>query len=371
MKNAWHQSGSTFSIDEVTSQVDKLPVAVYKLQFNDMIGRFYLTMISEKFQFPYKVYNTENEFVARVKKTWDNTNGNMGILLNGIKGTGKTVTAEQICNNMNQPVIIVTQNYKGLTNFLNEFQQDITVFIDEYDKIFERSNNLLTVMDGVLKTSARILFLMTTNNQWVETNMMQRPSRIRYIKQYGDLPLNVIMEIVDDMLVHPHHRKRTIEMIANLPIITMDLVKSVIQEVNIHDEDPFDFKEFFNVNGENEDKRFNVYYLNEAGDKVLHTANAGINLRQVKPEIIGYDFRIETGRPEHGHSTGYQGEVTQVISDNQFVVEHYVQEVLKVSDPSSSGEESVKAEVKDYTIDRVYIIEEVKKTHSVFNAYAF
>lgn len=365
MKNAWHQSGSTFSIDEVTAQIDKLPAAVYKLQFNDMIGRFYLTMVSEKFEFPYKLYNTENEFVARVKKTWDNTNGNMGILMNGIKGTGKTVTAEQICNNMNQPVIIVTQNYKGLTNFLNDFQQDITVFIDEYDKIFERSNNLLTVMDGVLKTSARILFLMTTNNEWVETNMLQRPSRIRYIKQYGDLPLKVIMEIVDDMLIQTHHRKRTIEMIANLPIITMDLVKSVIQEVNIHDEDPFTFKEFFNVNGENDDKRFNVYYLNEQGQKVLHTGNAGINLRQIKPEIVGYDFRIESGRPEKGHQAGYQGEIKQVISDNQFVVEEYVEEKIEPTEPEG------KVETKEYYIDRVYIVEEVKKTHSAFNAYAF
>lgn len=365
MKNAWHQSGSIFSIEEVTSQVDKLPIGVYKLQFNEMRGIFYLSHVNEKFEFPYKLYNTENEFVSRVKKTWDNTTANMGILLNGIKGTGKTVTAEQICNNMNQPVIIVSQNYKGLTNFLNEFQQDITVFIDEYDKIFERSNNLLTVMDGALKTTSRILFLMTTNNQWVETNMLQRPSRIRYIKQYGDLPLNVIMEVVDDMLVHTHHRKRTIEMIANLPIITMDLVKSVIQEVNIHDEDPFSFKEFFNVNGENDDKRFNVYYLNDDGEKVLHTANASINLRQIKPEIIGQDFRIESGRPEKGHDAGYQGEVKQVISDNQFVVEVYAEE--KIQPANSEG----KIEINEYWVDRLYIIEEVKKTHSIFNAYAF
>ncbi len=365
MKNAWHQSGSTFSIDEVTSQVDKLPVGVYKLQYNEIRNVFYLTQVTEKFEFPYKLYNTETKFVNRVKKTWDNTTGNMGILLNGIKGTGKTVTAEQICNNMNQPVIIVTQNYKHLTSFLNELQQDITVFIDEYDKIFERSNNLLTVMDGALKTTSRILFLMTTNNQWVETNMLQRPSRIRYIKQYGDLPLNVIMEIVDDMLVHPHHRKRTIEMIANLPIITMDLVKSVVQEVNIHNEDPFSFKEFFNVNGDNDDKRFNVYYLNEQGQKVLHTPNAGINIRQIKPDIVGYDFRIESGRPEKGHQTGYQGEVKQVISDNQFVVEEYVEEKIQPAEPEG------KVETKEYYIDRVYIVEEVKKTHSAFNAYAF
>jgi DNA polymerase III gamma/tau subunit len=373
MKNAWHQSGSVFSIDEITSQIDKLPVGVYKLQYNEMRNIFYLTQVSEKFEFPYKVYNTDTQFVNRVKKTWENTQGNMGILLNGIKGTGKTVTAEQICNNMNQPVIIVTHNYKGLTSFLNELQQDVTVFIDEYEKIFDRSSNLLTVMDGVLKTNARLLFLMTTNNQWIDANMLQRPSRIRYIKQYGDLSLDVIMEIVDDMLIHTHHRKRTIEMIANLPIITMDLVKSIIQEVNIHDEDPSVFKEFFNINGENDTKRFNVYYINNEGEKVLHTANATINLNQIKPELIGCDFRIESGRPEKDNRAGYQGEIKQIISDNQFVVEHYVEERINLTISSLKQEEESKEpeQVKEYYIDRIYIIEEVNKKHSVFNAYAF
>ena len=366
MKNAWFQSGSTFSIDEVTSQIDKLPTAVYKLQFNELMGKFYLVRISEKFVFPYKLYNTEDAFVARVKKTWDNTDGNIGILLNGIKGTGKTVTAEQICNNMDQPVIIIPAPYKGLTNFLNELQQNCTIFIDEYDKLFDKySNSLLTVMDGVLKTNARLLFLLTSNNQWLESNMMQRPSRIRYIKQYGDLPLSTIIEIVDDMLIHTRHRKQTIAMIASMPIITMDLVKSVIQEVNIHDEAPETFRSFFNVNGEDDRKEYNVYYINEEGQKVLHTPKATINIKAIKPGIEGYDFRIESGRPTDDHNTGYQGEVKQVVGENQFLIETRVQERVRTTDPS------MPEEVKEYYMDRMYILEPISKYHNAFNAYAF
>lgn len=366
MKNAWFQSGSNFSIDEVTSQLDKLPVAVYKLQYNQMVNKYYLTRISDKFEFPYKLYNTEDAFVARVKKTWDNTNGNMGILLNGIKGTGKTVTAEQICNNMNQPVIIVPGAYKGLTNFLNELQQDCTIFIDEYDKLFDKhSNSLLTVMDGVLKTNSRMLFLLTSNNQWLEQNMVQRPSRIRYIKQYGDLPLSTIIEIVDDMLIHKHHRKQTIAMIASMPIITMDLVKSVIQEVNIHDEEPETFRSYFNVNGEDERKEYNIYYIDDKGQKVLHTPKATINLKGVKPGIEGADFRIDSGRPTEGHRTGYQGEVVQVVGENQFIVNEYVEERIKTTDPNMPEER------REYHIDRMYILEPISKYHTAFNAYAF
>jgi hypothetical protein len=366
MKNAWFQSGSTFSIDEVTSQLDLLPTAVYKLQYNEMMNKYYLVRITDKFVFPYKLYNTENQFVERVKKTWHNTTGNMGILLNGIKGTGKTVTAEQICNIMDQPVIIIPAAYKGLTNFLNELQQDCTVFIDEYDKIFDKySNSLLTVMDGVLKTNSRMLFLLTSNNQWLEQNMLQRPSRIRYIKEYGDLPLSTIIEIVDDMLIHTHHRKQTIAMIASMPIITMDLVKSVIQEVNIHDEDPEIFRSYFNVNGSDERKEYDIYYLNEQGGKVLHTPKATINISGIKPGIEGYDFRIDTGKPTEGHNTGYQGEVTQVIAENQFVINELVQERIQNADPRMPDD------VKEYYINRVYIIEPIAKNHSVFNAYAF
>jgi len=366
MKNAWFQSGSNFSIDEVTSQLDKLPVAVYKLQYNEMINKYYLTRISDKFEFPYKLYNTENKFVDRVKKTWDNTTGNMGILLNGIKGTGKTVTAELICNIMEQPVILIPAAYKGLTNFLNELQQDCTIFIDEYDKLFDKySNSLLTVMDGVLKTNSRLLFLLTSNNQWLEQNMMQRPSRIRYIKQYGDLPLETIIEIVDDMLIHKHHRKQTIAMIASMPIITMDLVKSVIQEVNIHDEAPEEFRSYFNVNGENDRTEYNIYYINEEGQKVLHTPKATINIKAIKPGIEGYDFRIESGRPTDHHHTGYQGEVKNVVGENQFLVETRVEERIRTTDPN------MPEETKEYYIDRMYILEPISKYHNVFNAYAF
>jgi SpoVK/Ycf46/Vps4 family AAA+-type ATPase len=378
MKNAWFQSGSNFSIDEVTSQLDKLPVAIYKLQYNELVGKFYLTRISEKFEFSYKLYNIETDFVTRVKKTWDNTDGNMGILLNGIKGTGKTVTAELICNNMNQPVIIIPTPYKGLTNFLNELQQDCTIFIDEYDKIFDKySNSLLTVMDGVLKTNSRLLFLLTSNNQWLEQNMTQRPSRIRYIKQYGDLPLETIIEVVDDMLIHKHHRKDTIAMIATLPIITMDLVKSVIQEVNIHDENPETFRSYFNVNGEDERKEYNVYYINAEGEKVLHTPKAVINLRGIKPGIEGHDFRIESGRPTDGHQSGYQGEVAQVVGENQFIVEvrveetvhqheSIVQQLLDEADDVQPSQERI-----EYYTDRMFILEPITKQHSMFNAYAF
>jgi hypothetical protein len=145
----------------------------------------------------------------------------------------------------------------------------------------------------------------------------------------------------------------------------MDLVKSVIQEVNIHDEDPESFRSYFNVNGSDERKEYDIYYLNEQGGKVLHTPKATINIKGIKPGIEGYDFRIDSGKPTEGHNTGYQGEVTQVIAENQFVINELVQERIQNADPKMPDD------VKEYYVNRVYILEPIAKNHSAFNAYAF
>jgi SpoVK/Ycf46/Vps4 family AAA+-type ATPase len=271
MKNNWIQSNSEYRIREVSQQTEQLPVGIYKLE-EDRYGLF-LTQISEQFILPEKVYDVQRSFIDRVKTSWANTSGNMGILLNGTRGTGKTITAEMICNESQMPVIIIPREYEGFTNLLAEMTQDTVIFIDEYDKIFSReSSTMLTIMDGVLKTDKRLMFLLTTNNSYLNENMYQRPSRIRYIKTFGNLSAEVVKEIVDDRLIHKQWREQTIEFIATLQIITIDLVMSTIQEVNIHNEDPANFRDVFNVT-DNNSVNYNVYEVNPdtREQKLIHS----------------------------------------------------------------------------------------------------
>ena len=136
MNNVWSQSGNSYRLAEISHQKSNLPVGIYRLEFNEIMGFFYLDHVADEFSFPYKIYGVETLFVNRVVKTWTNTTGNMGVLLNGLKGTGKTVTAELICNSMQIPVILVQKHHSGLVSFLNSIQQDVIVFIDEYEKIY-------------------------------------------------------------------------------------------------------------------------------------------------------------------------------------------------------------------------------------------
>jgi DNA-directed RNA polymerase subunit F len=261
MENQWVHTNSVFRMREVSQQLDALPRAVYKLQ-EDRFG-FFLAEVDKEFSLPEKIYGLQRPFISRVKKSWQETTGNMGILLNGIRGTGKTVTAEVIANEMNLPVIIIAQQFEGnMIDFINELSDDCVIFFDEYDKIFEKySSTLLTVMDGVLKRDTRIMFLLTTNDDHLNDNMYQRPSRIRYINTFGNLDPDVVIEVVDDCLTAVQYREETIRFISELSIITIDLVKSIIQEVNIHQESPYVFRDVFNITGN--EKTYEVTEIDE------------------------------------------------------------------------------------------------------------
>lgn len=350
MNNVWTQSANNFTLKEISQQVPLLPVGIYKYQL-DKYDNPFLTQITEKFHFPYKIYGLERPFIDRVKRSWAETTGNFGVLLNGVKGTGKTVTAEMICNEMNLPVIIIPFHHSSLVSFLNEIQQDVIVFIDEFEKIYDGYNNsLLPIMDGALKTKHRLMFLLTTNELRIERNLLQRPSRIRYVKTFEDMTLDIIMQVVDDTLLHPELRECTIKMISELPIITMDLVKSIVQEVNIHHEDPELFKPIFNVHADREEL-YNVVLQRANGQKEEVAKFTTISPRWLTSQgSVGDDFLV-------GHS--YRGKIVSIISENQIIVKEQFDIILE------DGSEG------DVIEDVVYYLEKATKTHRSFNSYAF
>lgn len=344
MKNNWIYNSNNYKLEEVSQQLPLLPVGVYKTKL-DPYEQMYLARLDDKFPLPEKIYDVERPFIDRVKTSWANTTGNMGILLNGIKGTGKSICAEMIANEMNLPVIIVSFQHKSLVGFLNDIQQDVVVFIDEYDKIFERySNSLLPIMDGVLKSENRLMFLLTSNEVSLERNMMQRPSRIRYIKTFGDMSLKTIMEVVNDVLIHKELYDQTVTFISQLPIITMDLVKCILSEVNIHHEAPTAFEDVFNISDANSVKS-NVHKIEDGQKKVVHE-----NV-YVSPE--GPYSAYEVGKDFEAGMT-YEGTIVEVLGPNEVIVRSF----------KNSGDPNT----KDIEVFERFIVTKSVKTHRAFVA---
>jgi ATPase family associated with various cellular activities (AAA) len=245
----WSQHGTRFNQFQKDNELDVLPVGIYTLEYAPF-APMYLNLKQPKFEFPYKLYGTNERFPERVIKKYKGSNANLGVLLCGLKGTGKTVEAELICNLSGLPVILVTQDYdKGadLIHFLSTVDQEVVVMIDEYEKIFGKADGLLSIMDGALNARQRRLFVLTANTPYISDAMIDRPSRIHYLKKYGNLSVAVINEVVDDMLENKAYREQVVEYMSVIDIVTIDIVKTIVAEVNLFNEPPQKFKNFLNV----------------------------------------------------------------------------------------------------------------------------
>lgn len=261
-KQIWLQDGNIFSQGSATtvSHPEGLPKGIYEVKLS-MTG-FYLSKIAESFTFDYKLYDLNQKFIDYALKTYENTTGNLGVLLDGIKGTGKTVTAKEFCNRLQLPVILVQSmgndtNSKLIKYLSTSIDFDCIFFFDEYEKEFKNSSDVLSFMDGTYNSIYRKVFLLTTNELNVDLNLLGRPSRIRYKKSFNNLSEEVTREILNDILEDKTAIEKVIELTHSMNIITIDLIKAIATEINIHGVESLpDIKETFNI----EFSRFTYLY---------------------------------------------------------------------------------------------------------------
>lgn len=63
---------------------------------------------------------------------------------------------------------------------------------------------------------------------------MGRPGRIRYIKHFGNLSAKAVSDYLDDNLKDESKRTSVLRIVDILEISTIDILKSIVDEVNIH-----------------------------------------------------------------------------------------------------------------------------------------
>jgi hypothetical protein len=289
--------------------VPELPLGIYTVSVDSKKNTLILVKTLDKFPMPEKLYDMDSKLIEHVKTWYEHMQrGSLGVLLSGVKGTGKTITAKQICNILGIPVILIGTAYNVLPSFINNIRQNVLYFVDEYEKVFRDPNEsmLLTVMDGALDNGFKRVFLLTINELHVSNNLLQRPGRIRYLKKFGDMSFDALKQVVDERLQHKKLEADVMKFISELEIITIDIVKSIIDEVNIFNISPFDFRSIFNVSMKN---RFvELYEIQEDQTKALSDA---CFQRFIPYE--GYSFSSQ-----HGTLI-----ITECMDDDTFVAKDY------------------------------------------------
>lgn len=282
MKQKWINDGGIFfpiSGDTVIHETPGPGIFRVTKSPDPMDARLGLVKVCNKFEFNFKLYKLGAEDTCeKIKQVWNSdlfvdNNRSLGVIFNGLKGTGKTISAKLLCNDMDIPVVIVDQCFENIVNFIQDICFDCVVFVDEAEKIFgdkSESHILLKLVDGVYSNS-RKLYLLTTNQLSVNDNLLGRPGRIRYIHEFKNLPKEAVREYVKDNLKDQTKAETVYTQVDQLTISTIDILKSIVDEVNMLGSlgDPcelnipkakyvFDILRFYNVVPEDKDKILEV-----------------------------------------------------------------------------------------------------------------
>ena len=204
-------------------------------------NRLGLYRVCDKFEFNHKIYSLGCEkMIKRIKDVWNSDEfvekkKNLGVIFNGQKGTGKTISAKVLCNEVEMPVIIIDNALNGgILQFIQSINFEAIVLLDEAEKTFqdEDSGVLLKLIDGVYNNT-RKLYILTTNRLTVNENLINRPGRIRYIQEFGNLVPQAISEYLDDNLKNLEYKKQILELVDLLEFSTIDILRNIVEEVNI------------------------------------------------------------------------------------------------------------------------------------------
>lgn len=208
---------------------------VYNLKWDRYNGMSYFEE-DGLLNLPAKVYTTESDdvFIKRVNTYFQKTSKlSTGVMLSGIKGTGKTVMAKVIAKNSNLPIIVVDEDYPTgrINDFFRKFETPVTIIFDEVDKYWN-TEDLLGWLDGV-QTNAKKLVLFTCNNEdRVNDYLKDRCSRVRYIRHFeANDNTRFLREILRDKGIAEDKIKDTYTFIVNnFGLLSIDNILSFIDE---------------------------------------------------------------------------------------------------------------------------------------------
>lgn len=244
-KQKWiNEGGILYPIPGYANLLANPGSGVFRIYMQPHTKRLGLEQIAETFAFNFKIYDLDcEEVMARIIKTWSSelftqSNKNLGVIFNGLKGTGKTIAAKLLSNRIGLPVIVISEALEGMLEFIQSLCFECIILIDEAEKTFREDQEvLLKMIDGVYN-SKRKLYILTTNKLNIDENLLGRPGRIRYIKEFGNLSATAVNEIIEDNLKDRRLKEGIFKLVDTLEISTVDILKSIIEECNITGEVP-------------------------------------------------------------------------------------------------------------------------------------
>lgn len=199
----------------------------------DSMSGYFLEEIPP-FEFPNKMYGNLSQEADYYINSYKNLNSNMAVMLSGVKGTGKTLLAKLIATKSGMPIVNCNMGNPSIVSFIESLPQDIVVVLDEFEKLSgdaSTQNAFLTLLQGT--AFSRKFFIMTVNENSVSPFLINRPGRVRYIREFYGLTSQQIQEIIEDKLQKPEFKKELENVFIYNSEVNIDMLLAFIDEVNM------------------------------------------------------------------------------------------------------------------------------------------
>lgn len=250
------KSGNTYRVSskEALDLHETLPAGNYTVAV-DPFGNFYLEQIDD-FELPSKLYGKTDRYTSRVINTFEIRSESTGVLLNGEKGSGKTLLAKNISVELAKkgvPTIVINRDWTGDAFFklLQDIDQPCVLIFDEFEKVYDREKQeqILTLLDGVF--GSKKLYVLTVNDKWrVDSHMRNRPGRIYYMLDFKGLEVEFIREYCEDRLDNKQYIDQICSMASLFGEFNFDMLKALVNELNVYGESPTEALEMLNAKPE-------------------------------------------------------------------------------------------------------------------------
>lgn len=237
------RNGNRFHITEEANLDirDALPASTFKVNQNPQTGEIYLEDVND-FTLPSKLYGEVEGRSERILNTFLDRPNSTGVLLSGVKGSGKTLLAKKIAAQgalQDLPTIIVDRPFQFdiFNKFIQTIEQPTIILFDEFEKTFDSDDqqNMLTLLDGVY--SSRKLFILTVNDKWrINSHMQNRPGRLFYQFEYDGLTEAQIREYSFDQGLDASVIDNIIIICELYSTFTFDMLQALIEEMLRYDE---------------------------------------------------------------------------------------------------------------------------------------
>lgn len=231
---------------------DLQPKTVYSVDYDSYECKFTL-FESPSLKLPDEVYLSENDskFINKILNRFEKSKNEVtGVMLSGLKGSGKTVMCKKMALDSNLPIILIDKSIhpKALSRLFNLLEDiDICVIIDEIDKLGKEYDDsyLLKILDGIDSSGRKLMLFTCNDDRAINEFLIDRCSRIRYWKEFDEMSNKLIKYIIENRLDNKDKVKPVLDFITNhFGCISFDNVNSFIEEVNENPKDTFE--ELFN-----------------------------------------------------------------------------------------------------------------------------